>query len=220
MLKAQRTRFPLSLLIPPFCHLKQPLIFISYSLHRVEYMKNAKLFLALISAPLILAGCSSTDTGTAESTISSETASAVDATTSTSSSTATSAVIDDDPVFDIIDIVLAQYPDRIITDIDREDSSDQYEVDVVVGQEVLELDVTTSGQIHTDDRDNDDDDDIREAHAATVTAAQAIGLALDQYPDGIIDSVELDEDDGQLKWKIDLDDTSGNDLADVEIAAV
>lgn len=183
-------------------------------------MKNAKLFLALIPAPLILAGCSSTDTGTAEPTISSETASAVDATTSTSSSTTTSAVIDDDPVFDIIDIVLAQYPDGIITDIDREDSSDQYEVDVVVGQEVLELDVTTSGQIHTDDRDNDDDDDIREAHAATVTAAQAIGLALDQYPDGIIDSVELDEDDGQLKWKIDLDDTSGNDLADVEIAAV
>lgn len=183
-------------------------------------MKNAKLFLALVSTPLILAGCSSTDSGTAESTISSETASAVDATTSTSSSTTTSAVIDDDPVFDIIDIVLAQYPDGIITDIDREDSSDQYEVDVVVGQEVLELDVTTSGQIHTDDRDNDDDDDIREAHAATVTAAQAIGLALDQYPDGIIDSVELDEDDGQLKWKIDLDDTSGNDLADVEIAAV
>ena len=167
-----------------------------------------------------MACCSSTDTGTAESTISSETASAVDATTSTSSSTATSAVIDDDPVFDIIDIVLTQHPDGIITDIDREDSSDHYEVDVVVGQEVLELDVTTSGQIHTDDRDNDDDDDIREAHAATVTAAQAIGLALDQYPDGIIDSVELDEDDGQLKWKIDLDDTSGNDLADVEIAAV
>ncbi|ALZ98878.1 PepSY domain-containing protein [Corynebacterium glutamicum] len=183
-------------------------------------MKHAKLFLALVSAPLILAGCSSTDSGTAESTISSETASAVDATTSTSSSTATSAVIDDDPVFDIIDIVLAQYSDGIITDIDREDSSDQYEVDVVVGQEVLELDVTTSGQISVDDRDNDDDDDIREAHAATVTAAQAIGLALDQYPDGIIDSVELDEDDGQLKWKIDLDDTSGNDLADVEIAAV
>ncbi|SJM56093.1 hypothetical protein FM102_05905 [Corynebacterium glutamicum] len=183
-------------------------------------MKHAKLFLALVSAPLILAGCSSTDSGTAESTISSETASAVDATTSTSSSTATSAVIDNDPVFDIIDIVLAQYSDGIITDIDREDSSDQYEVDVVVGQEVLELDVTTSGQISVDDRDNDDDDDIREAHAATVTAAQAIGLALDQYPDGIIDSVELDEDDGQLKWKIDLDDTSGNDLADVEIAAV
>lgn len=183
-------------------------------------MKNAKLFLALVSTPLILAGCSSTDTGTAEPTISSETASAVDATTSTSSSTATSAAIDDDPVFNIIDTVLAEHPDGIITDIDREDSSDQYEVDVIVGQEALELDVTTSGQIHTDDRDNDDDDDIREAHAATVTAAQAIGLALDQYPDGIIDSVELDEDDGQLKWKIDLDDTSGNDLADVEIAAV
>lgn len=183
-------------------------------------MKNAKLFLALVSTPLLLASCSSTDSGTAESTISSETASAVDATTSTSSSTATSAAIDDDPVFDIIDIVLAQYPDGIITDIDREDSSDQYEVDVIVGQEVLELDVTTSGQISVDNRDNDDDDDIREAHAATVTAAQAIGLALDQYPDGIIDSVELDEDDGQLKWKIDLDDTSGNDLADVEIAAV
>lgn len=183
-------------------------------------MKNAKLFLALVSTPLILAGCSSTDTGTAEPTISSEAASAVDTTTSTSSSTATSAAIDDDPVFNIIDTVLAEHPDGIITDIDREDSSDQYEVDVIVGQEVLELDVTTSGQIHTDDRDNDDDDDIREAHAATVTAAQAIGLALDQYPDGIIDSVELDEDDGQLKWKIDLDDTSGNDLADVEIAAV
>ncbi|ALP48862.1 PepSY domain-containing protein [Corynebacterium glutamicum] len=180
-------------------------------------MKNAKLFLALVSTPLILAGCSSTDTGTAEPTISSKAASVVAASTASSS---TSAVIDDDPVFNIIDIVLAEHPDGIITDIDREDSSDQYEVDVIVGQEVLELDVTTSGQISVDDRDNDDDDDIREAHAATVTAAQAIGLALDQYPDGIIDSVELDEDDGQLKWKIDLDDTSGNDLADVEIAAV
>lgn len=180
-------------------------------------MKNAKLFLALVSAPLILAGCSSTDTGTAEPTISSEAASVVAATTATSS---TSTVIDDDPVFNIIDAVLAEHPDGIITDIDREDSSDHYEVDVVVGQEVLELDVTTSGQISVDDRDSDDDDDIREAHAATVTAAQAIGLALDQYPDGVIDSVELDEDDGHLKWEIDLDDTSGNDLADVEIAAV
>ena len=183
-------------------------------------MKHAKLFLALVSAPLILAGCSSTDTGTAEPTISSEAATAVAATTSTSSSTATSAVIEDDPVFNIIDTVLGQYPDGIITDIDREDSSDQYEVDVVVGQEVLELDVTTSGQIRVDDRDNDDDDDIREAHAATVTAAQAIGLALDQYPDGVIDSVELDEDDGQLKWEIDLDDASGNDLDEVDIAAI
>lgn len=130
------------------------------------------------------------------------------------------ATSDRDPVFDAIDLVMAQHPDGVILDIDREDDTVVYEMDVVVGQDVLELIVdTVAGDIREDDRDNDEDEDIREAGAATVTVVDAITQALEAHPDGVLDEASLDEDDGRLQWEIDLDDVERNDLAEVTIQA-
>lgn len=140
--------------------------------------------------------------------------------TPTPEETTTEATTDEDPVFQAIDAVLAEYSDGIITDIDREDATDAYEIDVVVGQEVYELDVNAStGEIRVDDRENDDDDDIREATDATVTAAEAIMQALDTHPDGVLDEISLDGDDDRLEWDIDLDDSDRNDLTELTLPA-
>lgn len=130
------------------------------------------------------------------------------------------ATSDRDPVFDAIDLVMAQHPDGVILDIDREDSTVTYEMDVVVGQDVLELIVDTeSGDVREDERDNDEEEDIREAGAATVTVADAITQALEAHPDGVLDEASLDEDDGRLQWEIDLDDVERNDLAEFTVQA-
>ncbi|ANE02862.1 PepSY domain-containing protein [Corynebacterium crudilactis] len=180
-------------------------------------MKNIKLVIALLATPLILTGCGSTTDSETATPSTAETVSEATSTTSADASTS-SAVDGDDPVFDIIDVVLAEYPDGIITSIDREDSVDRYDVDVVSGEEIIELEVTPDGQIHIDEREGDDDD-IREARTATITAAQAIGLALDQHPEGVLDSAELNEDDGLLEWEIELDNASRHDLTELNIPA-
>ncbi|MGO1182710.1 MAG: PepSY domain-containing protein [Micrococcaceae bacterium] len=124
----------------------------------------------------------------------------------------------EDPVFGVIDDVLAEYADGIIVDVDKEDRGDRYDVDVVVGNEVIELEVTLDGEIREDDREGDDDD-VREAQQATVTAAEAIQEALNQHEGSVLDEAQLDEDDDRLVWDIDLDDENGNDLAELEIPA-
>ena len=125
----------------------------------------------------------------------------------------------EDPVFAAIDAVLAEYSDGIVVDIDREDRSGVYDIDIVVGQEVIELEVSEDGSVREDDRENDDDDDVEEARRATVTAAEAITQALESHPDGVLDELELEEDDGQLRFEIDLDDHDRRDLAEINIPA-
>lgn len=123
-----------------------------------------------------------------------------------------------DPVFATIDAVLAEYTDGVIVDIDREDRSGAYDVDVVVGNEVIELEVNADGAIHEEERENDDDD-VREAQAATVTAAEAIQEALDLHPDGFLEEAQLDEDDGRLEWEIELDGADHRDLVELTLPA-
>lgn len=130
------------------------------------------------------------------------------------------ATSDRDPVFDAIDLVLAQHPDGVIIDIDREDDTVVYEIDVAVGQEILELDVdSATGDVRESDRDNDDEDDLAKAQAATVTAADAITQALEAHPDGVLDEASLDDEDGRLQWQIDLDDVERNDLTEFSVLA-
>lgn len=180
-------------------------------------------------AALTLGAC--TDTGTTETTVTETTTAEAAPTTATTATPATTAaaettettqdstpVTGEDPVFAAIDAVLADHPDGIVTDIDREDGRVVYDIDVVVGDQVIELEVDADGNVREDERESDDDD-VAEARAATVTAADAIRQALDQIPDGVLDEAELDEDDGALRWEIELDDADGNDLAEVTIPA-
>lgn len=139
-------------------------------------------------------------------------------TQATTETTTQSPATGEDPVFAAIDAVLATHSGGIVTDIDREDGRVAYDIDVVVGNEVLELEVDADGSIREDEREGDDDD-VAEARAATVTAADAIRQALEQVQGGVLDEAELDEDDGMIKWDIDLDDANGNDLAEISIPA-
>ncbi len=127
-----------------------------------------------------------------------------------------------DPVFAAIDAVLAAHPGGIVVEIDREDGgSGRYDIDVVVGNTILEVEVDASGAVRVEDRDDDDDDDdIADAHRVRVPAAEAISQALEQHPGGVLDELDLDSDDGALWWEIELDDANRDDLAEVRIPAV
>ena len=199
-------------------------------------MKKSRILAAAgiaTSAALFLSACNdSEDTTTVETTTATDAAEATQEDTAeettteetegddtvTETTVADDAAGGDDPVFDAIGAVMADYPDGIIISIDREDNTDAYEVDVVQGDEVLELKVEEDGNVVEDDREHDGED-ISYAQDTTVSIEDAIQEALEQQQDGFLDEAELDEDNGTLNWDISLDDADRNDLTDVRIAA-
>ena len=199
-------------------------------------MKKSRILAAAgiaTSAALFLSACNdSEDTTTVETTTATDAAEATQEDTAeettteetegddtvTETTVADDAAGGDDPVFDAIGAVMADYPDGIIISIDREDNTDAYEVDVVQGDEVLELKVEEDGNVVEDDREHDGED-VSYAQDTTVSIEDAIQEALEQHQDGFLDEAELDEDNGTLNWDISLDDADRNDLTDVRIAA-
>lgn len=124
-----------------------------------------------------------------------------------------------DPVFDAIAAVTAEHADGFIVSIDRDDRDEHYEIDVVVGEQVLDLKVGLDGAITEDEQDSDDDD-IQKAQQATVDAETALKRAFESRAEGLtVDDVELDEDDDRLVWEIDFDDADGKDSDEVVIDA-
>ena len=124
-----------------------------------------------------------------------------------------------DPVFDAIAAVTAEHGDGFIVSIDRDDRDEHYEIEVVVGEQVLDLKVGLDGTITEDEQDSDDDD-IQKAQQATVDAETALKRAFESRAEGLtVDDVELDEDDDRLVWEIDFDDADGKDSDEVVIDA-
>lgn len=124
-----------------------------------------------------------------------------------------------DPVFDAIAAVTADHADGFIVSIDRDDRDEHYEIDVVVGEQVLDLKVGLDGAVTEDEQDSDDDD-IQKAQQATVDAETALKRAFESRAEGLtVDDVELDEDDDRLVWEIDFDDADGKDSDEVVIDA-
>ncbi|MDO5669485.1 MAG: PepSY domain-containing protein [Corynebacterium sp.] len=185
-------------------------------------MKNRAALALTGIAALALTGCTDsenttttvTETTTAQATAQAATQTPAETTQAQDPAPATG----EDPVFAAIDAVLAAHAGGIITDIDREDGRVAYDIDVVVGDQVIELEVDADGTVREEERESDPED-VAEAHAATVTAAEAIRQALEQIPDGVLDEAELDEEDGVLRWEIELDDANGIDLAELNIPA-
>lgn len=129
------------------------------------------------------------------------------------------AVASDDPVFEAIAAVTGQHADGIIVGIDRDDRDEDYDVDVVVGEEVLDLKVGLDGTVTEEEREQDEDD-VRKAQEASVDAESAVNRAYEGRGEGLtVDDVDLDEDDGRLVWEIDFDDADGNDADEVVIDA-
>lgn len=129
------------------------------------------------------------------------------------------AVASDDPVFEAIAAVTGQHADGIIVGIDRDDRDEDYDVDVVVGEEVLDLKVGLDGTVTEEEREQDEDD-VRKAQEASVDAESAVNRAYEGRGEGLtVDDVDLDEDNGRLVWEIDFDDADGNDADEVVIDA-
>lgn len=129
------------------------------------------------------------------------------------------AVASDDPVFEAIAAVTEQHADGIIVGIDRDDRDEDYDVDVVVGEEVLDLKVGLDGTVTEEERERDEDD-VRQAQEASIDAESAVTRAYEGRGEGLtVDDVDLDEDDGRLTWEIDFDDADGNDADEVVIDA-
>lgn len=124
----------------------------------------------------------------------------------------------DDPAYAAIDAILALHGDGVIVEMDLDDDDAKWEVDVVVGDDVKEYDVTTDGQVSEGVRPQIDDD-VRRAGEAQVTAETAISTALQGRTDQTVDEVDLDEEDGTLVWKVELDRENGEDGAEVKIDA-
>ncbi|AGF72667.1 PepSY domain-containing protein [Corynebacterium halotolerans] len=179
-----------------------------------------------VSAGLFLSACGDTgDTATpdngADTTMATTTAPAESPTESPATTTEDNQgnqQTGEDPVFGAIGAVLNEHSDGIIVTVDREDDRDTYDIDVVTGNEVIELEVGADGTVREDERESGDEV-VAHAQEATVTATDAIRQALDQHPDGVLDDAELEEEDGNLRWEISLDDADRNDLTELTVPA-
>jgi len=185
-----------------------------------------KLTAIAASAGLFLSACSSTDdtatdTTPAEDTAVATTTDAAEETVDEEAAASTSVAAQaegEDPVFRAIDAVMADHPDGIIVGIDREDDRDAFDFDVVTGEEVIDLEVDFEGNVVEDDRETDGED-VEKAQASTVSATDAVNEALELHHEGVLDELELEDEDGNLVWKVQLDDADRNDLAELDVAA-
>lgn len=124
----------------------------------------------------------------------------------------------DEPAYAVLDAVLEKYADGIIVAVDADDDDRTWEVDVVVGEEVKELDVTADGDITETDRESDPED-VQKAKEAEVTAQQALDTAREGRDGVTLDEKDLDDDNGTLHWEVGFDREDGSDGPEVEIDA-
>ncbi|WP_180537070.1 PepSY domain-containing protein [Micrococcus luteus] len=124
----------------------------------------------------------------------------------------------DDPAYAVIDAVLDKYSDGIIVTVDANDDDTTWEVDVVVGEEVKELDVTADGDITETDRESGPED-VQKAKDAGVTAQQALDTAREGRDGVTLDEMDLDDDNGTLQWEVGFNREDGSDGPEVEIDA-
>lgn len=126
---------------------------------------------------------------------------------------------ENDPAFASIDAALAEHPDATVISVDRDDAGMTYDIDLVEGEAVLELEASSGGgEVRQTDTD-DDAEDVADARDAQVSASDAITTALDGRTDRVLDEAELDRHDGTLIWSIDLDDAQGMDAEKVRVDA-
>lgn len=102
-------------------------------------------------------------------------------------------------------------------DLDREDDDadddEVFNIDVVAGTTVHEVDILADGTARLDETETNelDSEDQAEIDAARLTMIEAIQAAL-RHASGTIESVELETEDGTVVWKIEFEDDTSDDL--------
>ncbi len=87
---------------------------------------------------------------------------------------------------------------------------DKWKVTVIAGNQETEFEISADGKTVTD-REDDDSDDAEYVKQVKVSIIDASEIALAEVP-GEFDKAELDEEDGKVVWKIEIDDPN-----DVEV---
>jgi uncharacterized membrane protein YkoI len=126
----------------------------------------------------------------------------------------------DDPVIAAIKAVYAEHSGAIIVEVSREDDDSRHDVEAVIGNELRDFDVLADGTVREDIDDDDvDQDDVQKAKEATVTAEDAVEAALQGRDGQTIDDMELEREDGALRWEIGLDRANGSDGDELRVDA-
>ena len=103
----------------------------------------------------------------------------------------------------------------IAYEIDDQDDDGTWEVDVRAGDRSVEVTVSPDGTTVESTEEDDLDAEDRDAlDAASITVVEAIEIAVGEVG-GVLDDVELDEEDGPYAWEVTLDGTDSGD--DVEV---
>jgi uncharacterized membrane protein YkoI len=159
------------------------------------------------------------ESGSASASASASGSGSPSASGSASGSASASGTGENDPAFAAIDAALAEHSDATVISVDRDDAGMTYDIDLVEGESVLELEASSGGgEVRQTDTD-DDAEDVADAREAQVSASDAITTALDGRSDRVLDEAELDRHDGRLIWSIDLDDAQGADAEKVRVDA-
>jgi uncharacterized membrane protein YkoI len=101
------------------------------------------------------------------------------------------------------------------------DDRGQWEVTVLADGTEWEYDISADGSTieQTDEDSEDDADDQRELDEAQVSLIEALEIALEDTP-GTIDDIDLDEDDGTLRWDVTIHIDGTNDEQEIDVDAV
>lgn len=169
-----------------------------------------KRTLTVLAAAALLAGCSN---GGTEAPATKTVTEAPETTVATSVASESAGEATNDAAYDAIE---AARPFGTVIAIDRENNTNTFEVKVAAEDKIVELHVDGN---HVMEKESEQDaEDVAKAGQATVAIEDAIKDALSQH-DGILDSAELDEDNGVLQWEVSIDNPDGSDLAEVNVPA-
>lgn len=172
-----------------------------------------KRTLTVLAAAALLAGCSNGGTEAPATKTVTEAPETTVATTTTAAASESAGEATNDAAYDAIE---AARPFGTVIAIDREDNTNAFEVKVAAEDKIVELLVDGN---HVMEKESEQDaEDVAKAGQATVAIEDAIKDALNQH-DGILDSAELDEDNGVLQWEVSIDNPDGTDLAEVNVPA-
>lgn len=172
-----------------------------------------KRTLTVLAAAALLAGCSNGGTEAPATKTVTEAPETTVATTTTAAASESAGEATNDAAYEAIE---AARPFGTVISIDREDNTNAFEVKVAAEDKIVELLVDGN---HVMEKESEQDaEDVAKAGQATVAIEDALKEALGQH-DGILDSAELDEDNGALQWEISIDNPDGSDLAKLNVPA-
>ena len=109
--------------------------------------------------------------------------------------------------------------DPVQIEIDHDDRTWEWELELVADGTQHELDIdATTGEVTEHESDDDDDQDPVVDVTSPMAYSEAIEIALGEEP-GRVSGWDLDSDDDQIRYQIDIERAEGGDVeVEVDVA--